>query len=64
VLLTVDLNDQPSFNRTEIREVRADWKLAAKLHVAHPPSSQMTPQNLFSGRLFATQFAGGLVGRF
>jgi hypothetical protein len=64
VLPTIDLNDEPSFNRTEVREVRADRKLAAKLYVAHPPSSQMTPKNLFSGRLLAAQFAGRLVGRF
>jgi hypothetical protein len=54
MLAAIDLNDDSTFDRTEVGEVRTNRKLTAELNVAQSPASKMTPENLFSWRLLST----------
>ena len=53
VLTAIDLDDDSTFDRTEVGEVRTNRELTAELNVAQPPASKMTPENLFGWRLLS-----------
>jgi hypothetical protein len=64
VLCPIEFDDEPSFRRAEISEVRTDRMLTAKFGATRLPGSQMVPQDSFRVGLFATQAASVLLRRF
>jgi hypothetical protein len=57
VLPTIDFDDQPQFNGTEIRDEWTDGMLAAKLGSREPPIAKTTPKEAFRIGLSAAKFA-------
>jgi len=55
VLGSIQLNNEPPFDRTEVREVWTKRMLTPEFCVPHSASSQMSPQQSFSVGLFAAQ---------
>ena len=55
MLGSVQFDNEASFDRAEIGEVRTNRMLTPELYVLHPAASQMAPQNSFRVGLFATQ---------
>jgi hypothetical protein len=64
VLRPIQFDDEPSFSRAEVSEVRSDRMLTAKFGATHLPGSQMVPQDSFRVGLLATQATSILLGRF
>ena len=54
VLTAIDLDDDSTFDRTEVGEVRTNRELTAELNVAQSPASEMTPENLFGWCLLSS----------
>ncbi len=63
VLCPIEFDDEPSFRRAKISEVRTDRMLTAKFGATHLPGSQMVPQDSFRIGLLATQAASVFLGR-
>jgi len=55
VLGAIEFNDEASFDRAEVSEVRANRMLTPEFCVLHPTTAQMSPQQSFGIRLFAAQ---------
>lgn len=55
VLGAIQFNNEASFCRAEIGEVRPDRMLTPELYVPHPAASQMSPQHSFGVGLFSPQ---------
>jgi hypothetical protein len=55
VLRAIEFNNEPSFDRAEIGEVRANRMLTPELGALDSAASQMTPQHSFSVGLFPAQ---------
>jgi len=64
VLSPVEFDDESSFDRAEVSEVRPDRMLTPEFEVLHPPASQVPPQDSFRVSLFATQSARIPLWRF
>ena len=54
VLTAIDLDDDSTFDRTEVGEVRTNRELTAELNVAQLPASKMTPESLFGWCLLSS----------
>jgi hypothetical protein len=64
VLSAIQFDNEASFDRAEVGEVRTNRMLTAELGVAHPAAAQMSPQDSFRVGLFAPQPPRVPLGRF
>ena len=64
MLRPIEFNDEPSFSRAKISEVRSDRMLAAKLGAPDLARPQMAPQDSFRVGLLAPQTARVVLRRF